>query len=394
MHPSRTLRKIALTLGVACMVSTSSEAQAAPPLQVVAQSRSMIWSGVAVDAGRIFVSATRWSGSQGPQVAVLDQAGQPRAYPDAAWNGWTAGAPAAGAFVNVNAIHLDGQGGLWVVDTGSPTFGGDPLPGGAKLVRIDLATNRVTRVYPLGAEIAKPKSYIDDVRFNGRHAYLTDAGDPGLIVLDLDTGRARRVLDDHPSTIAPFDRSVVTSDGPVRTADGKLLKVQADPLEVSPDGRWLYYGPLEGPWSKIATRDLDDETLSASDLAARVSAWADLPPTGGTAMAPDGTLYFTELSTNTLRRRSPNGRLSTVVRDARLHWVDALFLNADGELYLPVPQLDRAPPFQRYGSAVKKPVQLFRLSLQDGNRGARRSPEALRDQCLNSTSIVTRVGPC
>lgn len=45
--------------------------------------------------------------------------------------------------MNVNAIHLDGGGTLWVVDTGSSEFGGNPIPGSAKLVKIDLATNAV-----------------------------------------------------------------------------------------------------------------------------------------------------------------------------------------------------------------------------------------------------------
>ena len=69
-------------------------------------------------------------------------------------------------------------------DTGAPEFGGAPLPGGAKLVRIDLANGRVLRVYPFAADVATPKSYVDDVRFHGRQAYLTDAGKPGLTLFN------------------------------------------------------------------------------------------------------------------------------------------------------------------------------------------------------------------
>ena len=59
----------------------------------------------------------------------------------------------------------------------------------------------------------KAKSYVDDIRFNGRHAYITDAGEPALIVLDLETGDAGRVLENHPSTV---DERPMMADGLAR----------------------------------------------------------------------------------------------------------------------------------------------------------------------------------
>ncbi len=199
---------------------------AAPALAVAAESTEMIWNAIAVDRGRIFVAGPRWTGSKGPALALIGEQGDPQPYPDAQWNSWQPGAATAGAFVNINAIHLDRKGSLWVVDTGSPDFGGDPLPGGAKLVKIDLATNRVTRVYPLGPDIAKPGSYVDDIRFKGDIGYLTDAGRPGLIVFNALTGEARRVLDDHPSTTAPADRPIIL-DGAVAEDPGRLAAARA-----------------------------------------------------------------------------------------------------------------------------------------------------------------------
>jgi hypothetical protein len=49
-----------------------------------------------------------------------------------------------------------------------------------------------------GPDIAQPGSYVDDVRFNGDFAYLTDAGKPGLIIVNLKTGAMRRVLENNP----------------------------------------------------------------------------------------------------------------------------------------------------------------------------------------------------
>jgi major royal jelly protein len=332
----------------------------AAELRVEAESRSMIWNAVAVDGGRTFVAGPRWSGSQGPALGRLDESGTPRAYPDAEWNSWRPGADPARAFVNVNALHQY-QGSLWVVDTGSPDFGGNPLPGGAKLVRIDLPGDRVRSIVHFTDTVALPGSYIDDVRFHGNHAYLTDAGRPGLIVVDLRTGQARRVLDNHPSVVAPENRPLILDGAVVRAPDGKPLRVHADPLELSPDGRWLYYGSLHGPWSMVPTRLLDDASVPAGELAAAVRPWLDLPAVGGVAMSRTGDFYYTDLVEHALMRRSPDGRITTVVRDDRLHWADAPFVASDGRIWLPVPQMDRVALFHNGQSTVHWPIQLFSI---------------------------------
>lgn len=349
----------ALALGLAIGASAAE-------LEVAAHSDSMIWNGVAVDGKRVFVAGPRWTGSQGPALGVLDRAGKPQPYPDARWNGWRPGADNATAFINVNAIHLDGAGGLWAIDSGSPDFGGDPLPHGAKAVRIDLDTNRVTNVYAFGPDVALPGSYVDDIRFNGGHAYLTDAGKPGIIVLDLRSGRARRVLDGAPSVTAPAERVIDVAGTVVRGADGAPLRVNADPVEVSSDGRHLYFGPLTGPWSQVETRLLDDPAVDAAALERAVRPWADLPPVGGTAMDRHGNLYFTDLKESSLKKRTPDGTVTTVLRDERLHWVDAPAIDAANRIWLPVPQMDRGALFNGGVSRVRWPVMLYTLQLEGG----------------------------
>ena len=68
-----------------------------------------------------------------------------------------------------------------------------------KLVVIDTKHDKVVRVYHLDSSIHS-QSYIDDVRFHGSKAYITDAGSPGIIVLDLKSGSSYRVLNDQEST--------------------------------------------------------------------------------------------------------------------------------------------------------------------------------------------------
>jgi sugar lactone lactonase YvrE len=342
--------------------AAAASAAAVPSLQVVAETRDSVWNAVVVDdLDRVYVSGPHWAGSHGPSVAMIDAAGGAQPYPDQAWNTEAASVPANKRFVNVNAIHPDGHGGLWVVDTGVTGFGGVVVPGGAKLVRIDMATRKVTRVYVFGPDVARKGSYVDDVRFHGNHAYLTDAGDAGLIILELDTGKAHRVLNDSPATRATPGRDIVLDGHVVRTPDGSLLRVNVDPLEVSPDGKWFYFASLEGPWSRIETRWLDDASLSDADLQKHVQPWIDLPPTGGTTMDSQGNIYFSDLAANAMRRVTTDKKIETILVDERLHWVDAPTIDSHGRLYLPVPQMDRAALFHHGQSQIQWPVRVYRL---------------------------------
>lgn len=355
-----------LLLGLACaawmsLAASISFAGAQPDLQVGAQAEGAVWNAVVVSGDRIFLSGPRWTGTKLPSLVVIGKDGMPAPYPDAAWNAWKASTDPSNAFVNINALHMDNQGDLWVVDTGSPDFGGDPLPHGAKLIHIGLKTNKVVRVYAFEPGVVKPGSYVDDVRFHGTHAYLTDAGQGGLIVLDLKTGHARRVLDAAPSVVANGERPIVVAGNTVLGPDDKPLQVNSDPLELSPDGRWFYFGTLEGPWHRVPTTLLDDPAVSPEKLAAAVEPWIDLPPVGGTTMDKNGTLYFSDFATNSVRKRTADGVITTLLQDDRLHWVDASFLDANGTLWMPAAQIDRTALFHHGKDEVKQPMTLYKL---------------------------------
>ena len=344
-----------------------------------------VWNGVVVAPdGRTFVVLPRLANPAGPSLAQIGSDGGLIPYPDAAWNNPAAGAggkppdlpgktaePPAGpgpVFIGLNAIHLAPDGALWAVDTGSPGFGKLMVEGGARLIRIDLASNQVTRVLTLPADVLRPRSTIDDIRFNGDHAYVTDAGVPGLIVLDMKTGSVRRVLDHDPALTA---QRPITVDGEVlKGPDNKPAMIHADQLEVSPDGRTLYVQPLCGPMSRIDTALLDDPQVPAKTLSAAIGFWYDTPALGGTAIARDGTLYLNDVETDSILSLSPGRTLRLVVHDPRLHWADAPFLSPDGTLTVPVPQLDRAAPFHHGHGQVQFPVLLFSLKPAELTAGA------------------------
>ena len=323
-----------------------AQQQAAPSpggaaqLQLVTSFEHQV-TGVTVAAdGRIFVNFPRWSEDAPVSVAEVIRDGGIRPYPDEAWNAWrnvTRDQVTPGDhFVCVQSVVADGRGNLWVVDPAAPGQG-YVVPGGAKLVRIDLATNRVAQVIRLDERVAPLSSYINDVRLSpdGRHAYLTDAGAKGaLIVVDLPGGQARRVLDGHPST-QPEKGVVVKTDGQeLRRPDGRGVEFAADSIALSPDGRHLYWKALTGrTLYRIATEALSNSRLSAKELESRIERVGESEPTDGLWIDKHGRLYLSAIEGNAVKVRD-GGSDTTLVQDDRLRWPDTFAEGPDGTVYV------------------------------------------------------------
>ncbi|MXP53147.1 hypothetical protein FD737_08640 [Pantoea sp. Seng] len=320
-----------------------------------------VWNGITVSHdNRLFASLTQSEGTGLQLAEVINN--QLRAFPDDSWNQWNANDPEH-HFYHVNALRIGPDGNLWVMDSGNKGIGtGDQaVPGGAKLVHISLATGKVLNSYVFKAPTLQPTSYLDDVRFNGDFAYITDPGAVGLVVLNLKSGKSWRVLDNHPLSI---DHQPIYADGKkLILRDGREKRVGLDQLEVSPDGKWLYYQAIPGPLARIETRYLNDSALSAAEVAKHAEKVRETWSTGGTAIDAEGNIYASDINTRSIKRIAPDGKVTTVVQDPRLVWIDAMWVS-DGALWMPSGQINRTPATTGgKPSTVEYPVKLYRLPL-------------------------------
>jgi sugar lactone lactonase YvrE len=337
-----------LGLPFACQASAPEAQPAAPALaslEVVAES-DRLWTGVAVAGdGRIFVNYPRWFEDPVFSVGVLDAQGKARAYPDAEWNRWTPGLSPERHFVSVQSVYVDADGFLWILDPANPGFQG-VVAGGAKLVQVDLKTDQVVRILRFDEKAAPARSYLNDVRIDTRTrtAYLTDSSLGALVVLDLASGKSRRLLADHPSTKS--EGAVLTIGGKEwRSAGGGVPQIHSDGLALDPGGEYLYYQALSGrTLYRIATAALRDAGLSATELEARVEKVAETGAADGILFGADGKLYLSAVEDDAVKRFDPATRqIETVVRDPRIAWPDSFAAGPDGSLYLTICQLHRMP---------------------------------------------------
>lgn len=87
-------------------------------------------------------------------------------YPDAAFNREDAKDPARG-LISVQSVVADGKGRVWLLDTAAPGFAA-PKAGGAKLVAVDLVSNKVIKTLVFPANVMLPGTYVNDMRFDFR----------------------------------------------------------------------------------------------------------------------------------------------------------------------------------------------------------------------------------
>jgi sugar lactone lactonase YvrE len=229
-------------------------------LEEVARSERL-WTGVAVSkTGRIFVNYPRWTGDGGISVAEIAEDSSAKPFPNIEWNQWSESDDPARRFVCVQSVYVDDEDDLWVLDPASPMLRG-VVPGGAKLVRIDLSTDSVVDRYPLDSAVAPRGSYLNDVRVDTkrRFAYISESGEGSIVAVDLRTGAARRVLAGHHS--AASEDTVIVVEG-VRIA----APVNCDGIALDPKREHLYYQALRGrTLYRISTRLLRDfETPDAA----------------------------------------------------------------------------------------------------------------------------------
>ncbi|WP_414623186.1 L-dopachrome tautomerase-related protein [Calothrix sp. CCY 0018] len=345
-------------------------------IETVATFNGAMPTGVTVSqTGRIFVNFPRWGDKVDFTVAeVKNNRSVP--YPNAEVNVANKEKP-KDYLLSVQSVVIDALDRLWILDTGSIEFA-SVIDGGAKLVGVDLKTNKIFKKIVFPQDVALKTTYLNDVRFDLRRgkegmAFITDSSQNGanaIIVVDLETGKSWRRLNNHPSTKAEdIDKFLPIVEGqPLMSrppqAEFSAFKVGADGIAISSNGDRLYYCPLSSRTLYSVSIDALVEPASVAEVAKTVINHGNKGgASDGLESDAENRIYVTNYEDNAILRRLSNGMYETVVHDSRILWPDTLSLASNGYLYFTANQLHRQPNFHNGKDLREKPYSVFRTKV-------------------------------
>lgn len=312
--------------------------------------------------GRLIMSQHQFYGTEYKVVEVLPD-GSVRPFPNAVWSS----APDAnGIGLNdVLGVRADGNGIVWMLDNPGES-------GSGRLVGWDTRTDSLHRVIYLAAPVIPENTFLNDFAVDLYHdaIYIADtaAGDrAALIVVDLNTGYARRVLQGHASMQAE-DIDIVV-DGNLVTMGGEPARIGVDSITLDPGNEWVYYGPLSGrSLYRIRTTDLLNTDLSPQQLAARIERFGDKPISDGITIDAGGNVYVTDITANAIGVVRPTGSYEILYQDdEQLNWTDGFGFGPNNYIYVTVNELHRSPALNGGENASTPPYYLMRFpSLEAG----------------------------
>ncbi len=269
-------------------------------------------------------------------------------------------------FDTVLGVVIDRFDRLWTIDHGNHGMRT------ARIVAIDIETGKLLREQAFDNKIAPAGSFLQDLQVSadGRTIVIADASfwrkSPAIIVYDVETGQARRVLEAHASVSAE-NFMIRSGDREMEFMGGIVaLRGGVDGIALGPE--WLYYGALSGSGLyRVKLDDLRDARLPASQLASRVERVSDKPLSDGFSIDVDGNVYITDVEHGAVFIVGPDQPLATLIQSDEIRWPDALSFGPDGWLYLADSALPELILKSREHIEASGPYRIFRF--QPGAEG-------------------------
>ncbi|WP_240927925.1 major royal jelly family protein [Cellulophaga sp. Z1A5H] len=299
------------------------------------------------------------------RVMIMDaKTKESKPFPNKAWN--TPRTTDDNYLSNVLGIRNDENGIVWMLDMAQRN---NVTP---KIVGWNTIKNTLERIYYLPESSVPAISQPNDMVVDTKNGYFIiadegignggDGSKAAFIIVDMKTGKTRRVLESTRSTLPENTPTVI--NGKHLAVNGKDLLVGNDGITADANFEYIYYGPLNGPKIyRIRTLDLVNENFTDSDLDSKIETYSDKPNNGGMSIDKEGNLYLTALETNSVTVVLAKDRsVKTVVQDKNMVWPDGVSYNhVDGFMYVSAAQVNKGAPFNDGKDQSTKPFYIFRF---------------------------------
>lgn len=364
---TKTARVFALPLFV-LMVFAPAFAQETPPPRLMEKVAEIPYApgNIAFDYQNNFVLSLHPFFAPHARVMKYDRAtGALTPFPDAAWN--TRGNNPEAYLDSVLGVRNDEAGVVWMLDMGLVS-GITP-----KLVGWNTRLNSLEKIYPVPAPASIPTSQLNDFVIDPVNAVFViadeDIGRGGtgakaaLVIVDMKSGAARRVLEGHSSTVP--EPIPITADGTTLFVPGTKtpILVGADGIALDKESRYLYYAPLNGrSVYRIKMTDLLDRSLSAAALGERVERYSDKENNGGISIDEAGNLYLSYVESKSIGVvPAQNKTAYRYAAHPQMLWPDGVSFGNDGALYSGAAQLYLGAAFNGGVDKTSAPFYIFKV---------------------------------
>lgn len=270
--------------------------------------------------------------------------------------------------VSPHGLYMDKNDVLWILDDGKRA-GIDAIEkGAAKVVAIDTKKNTILRTVLIPDNVLRKTAHYNDLRVDLSHGkkgtiYIANSGfgkDFSLVVLDVDSGKAKEVLKQHPTT-SPEENFMAFLEGQPRRMNNKKYSLPnggADGIALSPDNSTLYWTVISGRnLYSLPTAILSDFSKTEEEIEQQITFEGQHPACDGLAEDEQGHIYFGAYEQQALVKRNTEGDFSIVSHDTQNYvWPDGLAYK-NGYLYVTLGQWNRLASFNN-GKDLRVPPYL------------------------------------
>ena len=253
-------------------------------------------------------------------------------------------------FKAVIAIRTDDNGVAWILDLATHTITG-----------WDTRNEALVKTINIPASVLKQTSFLQDFALDQKRQRIIIAdmtqndlkseAIPAFVTVDLKTGEAVRVAENHPSM----------------KADSKT-GFALNPITIDPSYEWVYFGAVNGRTIyRVKASEFDNDGKTVAD---NIKRYADKPYSDGITVDSAQNVYVTDIENNAIGVSTPKGYRIIATLSENQTWPDGMSFGPDGYVYVTVNQLNRTAALNNGKDTGIRPFEVVKIkALATGTTG-------------------------